>query len=87
MYYYKHRTWSELLNHFQEKICEDSSSFDLTSTDLATAIEELAKLSEKIYELTKHEDQSLVEMTDSSTMPGKGCSFNKSADVKQFNFI
>ncbi|CAG2219451.1 RTEL1 [Mytilus edulis] len=55
--------------HNLEKICEDSSSFDLTSTDLATAIEELAKLSEKIYELTKHEDQSLVEMTDSSTMP------------------
>lgn len=55
--------------HNLEKICEDSASFDLTSTDLATAIEELKKLSEKIFEMTQHESQSLVEMTDSSTMP------------------
>jgi hypothetical protein len=40
---------------FQEKICEDSSSFDLTSSDLATAMEELSRLSEKIYEMTKHD--------------------------------
>lgn len=56
---------------FQEKICEESSSFDLTSSDLATAMEELSRLSENIYEMTKHDEQSLVEMTDSSSMPGK----------------
>jgi len=38
---------------------------------LATAIEELTRLSEKIYEMTKHDEHSLVEMTDSSSMPGK----------------
>lgn len=55
--------------HNLEKICEESSSFDLTSSDLATAMEELSRLSEKIYEMTKHDEQSLVEMTDSSSMP------------------
>jgi argininosuccinate lyase len=54
----------------QEKICEDSSSFDLTSADLATVMEELSRLAEKLYELAKNED-TLVEMTGSSSMPGK----------------
>lgn len=55
---------------FQEKICEDSSSFDLSPADLATAIEELNRLGEKLFEMAKNEETSLVEMTDSSAMPG-----------------
>ena len=57
-------------NVFQEKICEDSSSFDLSPADLATAIEELNRLGEKLFEMAKNEETSLVEMTDSSAMPG-----------------
>lgn len=57
-------------NVFQEKICEDSSSFDLSPADLATAIEELNRLGEKLFEMAKSEETSLVEMTDSSAMPG-----------------
>lgn len=55
---------------FQEKICEDSSSFDLSPADLATAIEELNRLGEKLFEMAKNEETALVEMTDSSAMPG-----------------
>ncbi|XP_078320008.1 regulator of telomere elongation helicase 1-like isoform X2 [Crassostrea virginica] len=55
--------------HNLEKICEDSSSFDLSPADLATAIEELNRLGEKLFEMAKNEETSLVEMTDSSAMP------------------
>ncbi|XP_056017158.1 regulator of telomere elongation helicase 1-like isoform X2 [Ostrea edulis] len=54
--------------HNLEKICEDSSSFDLTSADLATVLEELSRLADKLYELAKNEE-TLVEMTDSGVMP------------------
>ena len=56
--------------HFQEKICEDSSSFDLTPGDLATAIEELNKLAQKLVDMATNEEHSIVEATDSSIMPG-----------------
>lgn len=55
--------------HNLEKICEDSSSFDLSPADLATAIEELNRLGEKLFEMAKNEETALVEMTDSSAMP------------------
>ncbi|XP_061197971.1 regulator of telomere elongation helicase 1-like [Saccostrea echinata] len=55
--------------HNLEKICEDSSSFDLTSADLATVLEELSRLADKLFELAKNEETSLVEMTDSSAIP------------------
>ena len=40
---------------FQEKICEESASFDLSSLDLATAIEETTKLAEKLADLSSNE--------------------------------
>ncbi|KAJ8305703.1 hypothetical protein KUTeg_016248 [Tegillarca granosa] len=49
-----------------EKICEDSSSFDLMSADIATAIEELQRLANKLLEEAQAESESLVEMTESS---------------------
>ncbi|XP_060083627.1 regulator of telomere elongation helicase 1-like, partial [Ylistrum balloti] len=52
--------------HNLEKICEDSSSFDLTTADLATAIEEVCRLADKFVEMAQAEGQSLVEMTESS---------------------
>lgn len=67
----------------QEKICEDSSSFDLTSADLATVLEELSRLADKLYELAKNEE-TLVEMTDSGVMPGKAINKTES-DVLLFN--
>lgn len=50
----------------QEKICEDSASFDLKPGDLATAIEELTRLSEKMIEMAGTEYQSEVEYSESS---------------------
>ncbi|XP_055886515.1 regulator of telomere elongation helicase 1-like isoform X2 [Biomphalaria glabrata] len=38
--------------HNLEKICEESASFDLSSLDIATAIEETTKLAEKIAQLS-----------------------------------
>ncbi|OWF51735.1 Regulator of telomere elongation helicase 1 [Mizuhopecten yessoensis] len=52
--------------HNLEKICEESSSFDLTTADLATAIEEVCRLADKFVEMAQAEAQSLVEMTESS---------------------
>ena len=51
-------TWNNVnydclfLFYLQEKICEDSSSFDLKPGDLATGIEELNRLAEKIVQLS-----------------------------------
>lgn len=42
---------------FQEKICEESASFDLSSLDLATAIEETTKLAERVAELSSLETE------------------------------
>ncbi|XP_052775212.1 regulator of telomere elongation helicase 1-like [Mya arenaria] len=41
--------------HNLEKICEDSSSFDMKAGDLATAIEEMSRLGEKFVELIQTE--------------------------------
>ncbi|CAL1540331.1 unnamed protein product [Lymnaea stagnalis] len=41
--------------HNLEKICEESASFDLSSLDLATAIEETTKLGEKVAEMSATE--------------------------------
>ncbi|CAE1284607.1 RTEL1 [Acanthosepion pharaonis] len=47
--------------HNLEKICEESASFDLTSTDLALVIEELTQLSAKIIEMAQAEATSFTE--------------------------
>ncbi|KAL3869006.1 hypothetical protein ACJMK2_041741, partial [Sinanodonta woodiana] len=51
--------------HNLEKICEDSASFDLKSSDLATAIEEVTRLSEKLLEYIQAEQQSAADFSDS----------------------
>ena len=43
---------------FQEKICEETASFDLTSTDIASAVREIGVVSTKIQELCAAEDAS-----------------------------
>ncbi|XP_041359589.1 regulator of telomere elongation helicase 1-like [Gigantopelta aegis] len=53
--------------HNLEKICEESSSFDLTSVDLATAIEETTRLMEKIIDLSEIENQ-VTEFGDSTAI-------------------
>ncbi|ESO94497.1 hypothetical protein LOTGIDRAFT_118438 [Lottia gigantea] len=45
--------------HNLEKICEDSASFDLSSVDIATAMEEVTKLMEKLVDLAAMEDQTI----------------------------
>ncbi|KAK3091886.1 hypothetical protein FSP39_023453 [Pinctada imbricata] len=66
--------------HNLERICEDSSSFELTPGDLATAMEELTKLAQKMLEMAKNEDQSLVEDTESGSMPGTLVDLEKEID-------
>ena len=39
-------------------MCEDSASFDLTSNDIGSAIQELKDLSEKMTDLIDNEEQS-----------------------------
>ncbi len=41
----------------QEKICEDSSSFDYTSADIASGIRDLADLAEQMAEAVRLEEQ------------------------------
>ncbi|XP_060608338.1 regulator of telomere elongation helicase 1-like [Ruditapes philippinarum] len=52
--------------HNLEKICEDSSSFDLKPGDLATAIEEVTRLAEKMLEMYKSEQMSESQFDDPS---------------------
>ncbi|XP_023933588.1 regulator of telomere elongation helicase 1 [Lingula anatina] len=52
--------------HNLEKICEDSSSFDFTSYDLTTAVQELQQLSEKMIDLYKEEESATVTYGDES---------------------
>ncbi|XP_035825693.1 regulator of telomere elongation helicase 1 isoform X2 [Aplysia californica] len=54
--------------HNLEKICEESASFDLSSMDLATAIEETTKLAEKVAEMCSVESM-LPESEDSAVIP------------------
>ena len=39
-------------------MCEESASFDLTSTDIGAAIQELKDLSEKMTSMIESEEQS-----------------------------
>ena len=39
-------------------MCEESASFDLTSSDIGSAIQELKDLSEKMTEMIEQEEQS-----------------------------
>ena len=41
---------------WQEKICEDSASFDLTSSDLANTISDLNQVLEKLQAMHVYED-------------------------------
>ncbi|XP_046578791.1 LOW QUALITY PROTEIN: regulator of telomere elongation helicase 1-like [Haliotis rubra] len=43
--------------HNLERICEESASFDLSSVDIATAMEETTRLMEKVVELSQSESQ------------------------------
>ncbi|XP_071118557.1 regulator of telomere elongation helicase 1-like [Haliotis cracherodii] len=43
--------------HNLERICEESASFDLSSVDIATAMEETTRLMEKVVELSQTETQ------------------------------
>ena len=45
-------------------MCEDSSSFDLKSTDIAMALKELVELSEKIAEWIKSDDIGGLDMSE-----------------------
>ncbi|KAH9515387.1 Regulator of telomere elongation helicase 1 [Bulinus truncatus] len=54
--------------HNLEKICEESASFDLSSLDIATAIEETTKLAEKIAHLSETEAE-FSQIEDSAIIP------------------
>ncbi|CAG5133949.1 unnamed protein product [Candidula unifasciata] len=54
--------------HNLEKICEESASFDLSSLDLATAIEETTKLAERVAELSSLETE-FSQVDDSAIVP------------------
>lgn len=54
--------------HNLEKICEESASFDLSSLDIATAIEETTKLAEKLAELSGTE-MEFSQAEDSAIIP------------------
>ncbi|GFN81377.1 regulator of telomere elongation helicase 1-like, partial [Plakobranchus ocellatus] len=54
--------------HNLEKICEESASFDLSSLDLATAIEETTKLAEKLAEMSSS-DMEVSQVEDSAIIP------------------
>ncbi|GFS01414.1 regulator of telomere elongation helicase 1-like [Elysia marginata] len=54
--------------HNLEKICEESASFDLSSLDLATAIEETSKLAEKLSEMSGTE-MEFSQVEDSAIIP------------------
>lgn len=83
--------------YFQEKICEDSASFDLKPGDLATAIEETIRVSEKLLELSQAESLGDGEHADS--VPGNdavclifichSCDFNMRLDdmLKSWSFF
>ena len=45
-------------------MCEDSTSFDLSSTDIAMAVKELLELSDKIAEWIKAEELGGIDMSD-----------------------
>jgi len=51
----------------QEKICEDSASFDLTSADIANAISELNQVLEKLQAMHVYEDDA---SGDTDAVPG-----------------
>ena len=55
------------VHYFQEKICEDSTSFDLRSADLAAAIRELTMMSEKVMNMASDDDQKF-DMGDSQVI-------------------
>ena len=49
---------------FQEKICEESASFDLKPGDLATAMEEITRVSDKLLDLCEAERLGDSEHSD-----------------------
>lgn len=51
---------------FQERICEDSASFELSSVDLATAIEETTQLGVKLTEMVST-DMDTGDTEDTAT--------------------
>ena len=60
---------------FQEKICEDSASFDLTSTDIASAVREIGVISTKIQELCATEENSGAAFGTGGDTQGLGSDF------------
>ena len=56
----------------QEKICEESASFDWTSGDIASAIKDLKDLSEKVTaQIQQGEDAPSYDMMGSDSNIGK----------------
>ncbi len=47
----------------QEKMCEDSASFDLTAADLASAIREATDVAQKIQDLGDQDSSAGFDMT------------------------
>ena len=54
----------------QEKICEESASFDLSSAEVASAVSEVSRVLEKLQELQKNEEFLNVDSESSSS---SGC--------------
>ena len=54
----------------QERICEESTSFELSSVDLAGAMRELNDLSEKVVDMARQDDAK-VDMSDSQAVVGE----------------
>ena len=61
-------SWVIIHFFFQEKICEESASFDLKPGDLATAMEEITRVSDKLLDLC--EAERLGDSDHSDITPG-----------------
>ena len=58
----------------QEKMCEESASFDWTSGDIASAIRDLKELSDKLSAQISAEENGAYDMADNEVLAG-GLSF------------
>lgn len=73
------------LNFSQERICEESASFDLSSLDLATAIEETTQLGVKVTDLLEAEAGS-ADTGDATTSESLLCSiFSDKVLISKFH--
>ena len=66
---------------FQEKICEESSSFDLSSADIASAIRDLSDLGDKIAEYVRMEEHGAGDMSQSEAAMSKSPLTNEFSSI------